>query len=89
MADLAFPHGGNIYAFKRRDIIDFSANINPLGLPKRIKETIYKSFDKALHYPDPKAEKLTRRIAGHWGIKEKNILLGNGSAELIYLAMTD
>ncbi|MBT9129750.1 MAG: hypothetical protein DDT40_00167 [candidate division WS2 bacterium] len=33
---LAFEHGGNIYKIKRKygdEVIDFSANINPIGLP--------------------------------------------------------
>jgi threonine-phosphate decarboxylase len=85
---LNFPHGGNIYAVKRifkKEVIDFSANINPLGLPPRIKKIIYKNFESVLHYPDPEAKDITRKISRLWGIKEENVLLGNGSVELIYL----
>lgn len=87
MGNLSFPHGGNIYAVKRRfkkEVIDFSANINPLGLPSQIKKIIYKNFASILHYPDPEAN-IIRKLAQYWGVKEKNILLGNGSTELIYL----
>ena len=90
MGNLSFPHGGNIYAVKRifkKDIIDFSANINPLGLPSRIKKIIYKNFESILHYPDPQAN-ITRKLAQYWGIKEENVLLGNGSVELIYLIVS-
>lgn len=85
---LNFPHGGNIYAVKRifkKEVTDFSANINPLGLPPRIKKIIYKNFENILHYPDPEAKDITRKISQLWGIKEENVLLGNGSVELIYL----
>ncbi len=85
MDNLDFAHGGNIYEVNKTDIIDFSANINPLGLPTRIKKTIYNNFDKILHYPDPAARNITRKIAKYWEIDEENILLGNGSVELIYL----
>ncbi|MEW6687235.1 MAG: threonine-phosphate decarboxylase CobD [Candidatus Edwardsbacteria bacterium] len=81
-------HGGNIYEIKRRykkEVIDFSANINPLGLTEDIRREFIKCYKLILHYPDPEAEDLIRQIAGHWGIDEENILIGNGSTELIYL----
>lgn len=87
MRAVNFSHGGNIYEHKKR-IVDFSANINPLGLPRDIKEIIYKNFDRILHYPDPDAKGLTKKIAKYWGINDENILLGNGSLELIYLIMS-
>lgn len=83
-------HGGNVYEIKRRykkDAIDFSANINPLGLPAELKKAISIDFDKILHYPDPEARDVTQKIGEYWGIDEKNILVGNGSVELIYLIM--
>jgi threonine-phosphate decarboxylase len=88
MANLAFSHGGNIYAVKRkykREIIDFSANINPLGLNKTLKKEFVKSYKRIFHYPDPEAKDLIRQISKYWKIDEENILLGNGSTELIYL----
>jgi len=88
MGAIDFSHGGNIYEVERkynREIIDFSANINPLGLPGKLKETLYKNFGRILHYPDPDATNLVKKIANYWGISKRNVLLGSGSAELIYL----
>ncbi|MEW6417349.1 MAG: threonine-phosphate decarboxylase CobD [Nitrospirota bacterium] len=88
MVDIDFLHGGNIYEIKRRykkEVIDFSANINPLGLTEDIRREFIKCYKLILHYPDPEAEDLIRQIAGHWGIDEENILIGNGSTEFIYL----
>jgi threonine-phosphate decarboxylase len=88
MCSVDFLHGGNIYEIERKykkEIIDFSANINPLGLPQEVKRALYKNFDKILHYPDLNAAGLVQKIAKYWGVNKKNILLGNGSAELIYL----
>ncbi len=39
-------------------------------------------------YPDPEAAKLKRLLAGRLGVKERNILQGNGSDELIYYLIT-
>lgn len=88
MAHIDFSHGGNAHDFVRKGkkaIIDFSANINPLGLPRGVKKAVRENLDKILHYPDAKAKDITRDIARYWGINEQNILLGNGSVELIYL----
>lgn len=88
MPKLDFLHGGDIYAIRRKypkEVIDFSANINPLGLPDYLKKLIRDNLDSVLHYPDPKARDLTKMIAKYWNISEENIILGNGSIELIYL----
>lgn len=87
MCYVDFTHGGNIYEIKRKyrkEVIDFSANINPLGLPPEVKKAIHKNFNKILHYPDSNATNLVQKIGKYWGISKKNLLLGNGSAELIY-----
>ncbi len=81
-------HGGNIYEVIhkfRREVIDFSANINPLGLTRRAKRELLKNIGRISHYPDPDSRDLVREIARYWGIEEANILLGNGSSELVYL----
>lgn len=91
MVDINFFHGGNIYEIMRRykrDVIDFSASINPLGLSSRAKKELAKNHSRILHYPDPEARDLVGRIARYWKIKEENILLGNGSSELIYLLLS-
>lgn len=90
MDKLGFTHGGNIYQAQEEykgKIIDFSANINPLGLPQKVKREVFKNFASVLHYPDPEAKSIKKKIAQYWGIGEENILVGNGSVELIYLVM--
>lgn len=49
-------HGGNIYKFQREgknDILDYSSNINPLGVPQKFVDIAKESFDKLISYPDP------------------------------------
>lgn len=88
MANLAPLHGGNIYEAEKlsgRSLIDFSANINPLGLPLGVKRIISRNLDMILHYPDPGTKELTKRLADYWNISRENVLVGCGSVELIYL----
>ncbi|MDI6890043.1 MAG: threonine-phosphate decarboxylase CobD [Thermodesulfovibrionales bacterium] len=88
MVDIDFLHGGNIYEIKRRykkEVIDFSANVNPLGLTKAVKRELSKCYRLIPHYPDPEAKDLIGQIAEYWAIEEQNILIGNGSIEIIYL----
>ena len=90
MGIVDFIHGGNIYNIKRtqkKAIIDFSANINPLGISSAIKNALHKNICSLLHYPDAEYEAPRRAIAKYWNIKKENILIGNGSVELIYLIM--
>ena len=78
----SYVHGGDIY----RDNIgmDFSANINPLGMPEAAIEAAIAGIRKSVHYPDWKAETLVKAISTFHGIPEDRILPGNGAAELIY-----
>ncbi len=85
-----YQHGGNIYEIqpqRRGPLLDFSANINPLGIPGRTKQLLSRQVEALVYYPDPAAKALTIRIARYWKVKPENILVGNGSTELIYLIL--
>jgi threonine-phosphate decarboxylase len=82
-----YQHGGNIYEVKQKSVLDFSANINPLGIPWRIKKLLSRQFKDLVHYPDTKAYHLVAALARYWKVKEENVLVGNGSTELIYLIL--
>jgi len=86
MALLDFTHGGDIYdpEGSKRPIIDFSANINPLGIPDSAKEALTGYFDDLLHYPDTECRRLRRVLSKLWGVDTASILMGCGSTELIY-----
>ena len=84
-------HGGNIHAVLREagqnygKIIDFSANINPLGPPEWLRAMVSRELDQVLHYPDPDYLGLVQAIAEHTGVSTKKIIPANGSTELLYL----
>ncbi len=85
-------HGGDIYTDRKlpRDvkIIDFSANINPLGMPQAVKQAIIDSIEQSTSYPDPLCRALRRDIATHEGVLEEQIICGNGAADLIFRIAT-
>ena len=83
-------HGGNVAEISRKygiaedKIIDFSANINPLGYPPAAKETVIREFDSILNYPDIDSFDLVSILSEYHGINRDYILVGNGSTEFIY-----
>lgn len=76
-------HGGDIYSYNS-DILDFSANINPFGMPNSVKEAIINSIDKSVHYPDPVCKNLISEIGKKENLPDENIICGNGAADIIY-----
>lgn len=75
-------HGGDIY--RNQVILDYSANINPLGIPKKVIEGIGDTISSAIHYPDTECTKLRQAIESKEDIPMEYIICGNGAAELIF-----
>jgi histidinol-phosphate/aromatic aminotransferase/cobyric acid decarboxylase-like protein len=65
------------------DVIDFSSNINPLGISAYLKDAIA-NVDVS-RYPDPDCLELREALAKETGIDIASIIVGNGSTELIHL----
>ena len=76
-------HGGNIY--RHRGALDFSANLNPLGMPEAVKEAAMAGVEASEHYPDPDCTELRCAIAAAEGVRPEQVICGNGAAELIFL----
>ena len=76
------PHGGDVY--RRPDLLDYSANINPFGTPEKVKEAICNTVNHIDRYPDPYCRELVGKIAETENVPEDYILCGNGAAELIH-----
>ncbi len=74
-------HGGDIYNNKIN--LDFSVNINPLGMPKSVGDAIKNSIACVENYPDINAEKLRKKISQYHKIEFENIICGNGASELM------
>ncbi len=74
-----------IYHIKKEDITSFSANVNPLGISPLLRDTLAKHVDAITSYPDREYTQLRKSICAYTGANFENIIVGNGSTELISL----
>ena len=74
-----------IYHIKKEDITSFSANVNPLGISPLLRDTLSTHIDAITNYPDRDYTKLRKSICDYTGAQFVNIIVGNGSTELISL----
>lgn len=74
-----------IYHIQKEDITSFSANVNPLGISPLLRDTLSKHLDAITTYPDREYAKLRKSICDYTGAEFDNIIVGNGSTELISL----
>jgi threonine-phosphate decarboxylase len=88
-----FCHGG--IRADTGQLLDFSANLNPLGPPWQVMLSIGRelSFARILQrrkgvaltcYPDPACSALARRLARLHGVSPSQVVVGNGASELIH-----
>lgn len=83
-------HGGNIYRLEREgidNILDYSSNINPLGVPNTFKMSVLENFSVLEKYPDPEYIDLRKSIAHYNDISLENVIVGNGATEILFLYM--
>ncbi len=72
---------------KEREILDFSANINPLGPPEWFRPLISSQLENLIHYPDPENSYFVEAIAEHTGISTRTYCRrqwNNGTAVCLY-----
>ncbi len=83
-------HGGNInemaekYQIAPQQLTDFSANINPFGMPTNVKKKLIEAIGDLERYPDNRYFLLTKAIAEFHDCSEKWVYLGNGAAQVIF-----
>jgi threonine-phosphate decarboxylase len=89
-------HGGNLAAVARQfgiapdRILDFSANVNPYGLPPRAAERLAReAADPHLlaAYPDPDAGELRAALAAHLDVPPESIVIASGADALIHAVL--
>ena len=84
-------HGGQVFAASRLQgvtvgrILDFSANINPLGPSPKALQTLRRDLDVIRFYPDAENRELRDLVAKQQAINGSSILFGNGATALLHL----
>ena len=81
-------HGGDIYAEDvKGEPLDFSASINPLGMPEEILHAAQEALTHSIHYPDPLCRRLRTAIAAREGVMAEQIFCGGGAADVLFRLM--
>ena len=85
-------HGGTIWGISnekeltQNEILDFSSSVNPLGSSSKVLKAITSNLSQVSIYPDSTSRQLRKSIANRFkGVTLNNVVVGNGSTELIYL----
>ena len=73
-------HGGDIYTNKVK--LDFSVNVNPLGIPKGVEDALHQAVVRCQQYPDIRAFELKEAVAKQLAVPKEYLLFGNGASEV-------
>lgn len=73
-------HGGDIYRNKVE--LDYSVNVNPLGIPEGVKEALQEAVGCCDGYPDIRWQSLSEHMSKRLSVPKEVLLWGNGASEL-------
>lgn len=85
---LKMMHGGDVrqaaavLSIHPADILDFSTNISPFGLPDGVRFQLL-STEEAGRYPDPEMRPLYAALSEAVGVPTEHLVIGCGASELI------
>ena len=79
-------HGGDVYTEPVR--LDFSVSLNPLGMPKALRDAVLSSSGSWEQYPDVRQRKLRQAAAGWYrrqglSLSPEYFIFGGGASELL------
>lgn len=72
-----------VYGIKKEDLINFAANVNPLGISPKLRKSLADNIDIISTYPDRDYTNLRECIANYVNTHIDDVFVGNGSTELI------
>ena len=75
----SFAHGGDTYGLG--NVLDFSASLNPLGIPEVALISLRMTPDAFEAYPDPLCRDLTAALAQRWGVAPERLLMTSGAGD--------
>ena len=78
-------HGGR-FSVNNQDpnILDFSSNVGPIGMPASVKSILKKRLAQITSYPDLCSSTLSSDLKKFIGLPKSNLIVGNGAIEIIY-----
>ncbi|WP_022668458.1 histidinol-phosphate transaminase [Desulfospira joergensenii] len=65
--------------------VKLASNENPLGFSPRVTRAVQENLSAMNRYPEPSAPSLCKSLSDKYGVKPENIVLGNGSDDIIAL----
>jgi len=78
-------HGGKTPLINSKsNILDFSSNITPIGIPASVKTTIKKNLDNIQRYPDISSSQVISSLEKYTKLDKSYLVVGNGAIEIIY-----
>lgn len=77
-----YTHGGDVWG--RETVLDFSANLHPLGMPPEVAAAARAAVGEAGRYPDPYCAALRAAIAARDGVGPDEVICGAGAGDLIF-----
>lgn len=87
-----FAHGGNLRKLAEKagcstdDLLDFSANLNPLGPPQWLRRELANCAPSICRYPDPDSSEVTLAACERYQVWPTEAVAGNGASELLLTA---
>ena len=65
------------------DIIKVASNENPLGISPKARQSIIDNISECYRYPDGGCWRLREKLSSYLGVDKEEIIIGNGSNEII------
>ena len=87
VGDFVNFHGGYVHNYSQK-LMDYSSNINPIGIPESFKAALQYNIEEFTKYPDIHYIKLRKAIGEYLAVEDINFIVpGNGAIELLYKAI--
>lgn len=74
------------YRIAQDSILPYASNVNPLGMSPLAKQAMVEYVDVLQEYPERNYTRLRTAISNYCDVNMENIVLGNGTSELIRMA---
>lgn len=74
----------NVTEKSEKGILDFSVNVNLLGMPENVKKACNHIQELCCFYPDDECSELRNSLARKYGLMPENFFCGNGADDIIF-----